>query len=197
MFTGIVETTGKVIGINREGSNLIFDISCPFVHELMPGQSVLHDGVCLTVTDVYSHHYRVVAIEETLHRTNLKYWCIEYSVNLERSMPVNGRFEGHIVQGHVDTVAVCHSITDKNGSREYHFIFDEAYSDWIVEKGSICVNGVSLTVTYAGMSEFSVAIIPYTFSHTNFNQCKVKDFVNIEFDILGKYVKRMFSMRKN
>ncbi|MEY3397483.1 MAG: hypothetical protein RL220_77 [Bacteroidota bacterium] len=195
MFTGIIEATGEVAAIEHEGSNIHIDLVAPFLHELKIDQSVAHNGVCLTVVNISEKHYRVTAIQETLDRTNLSAWKPGTIVNLERCMRLGDRLDGHIVQGHVDTTARCTSVIETNGSWLFSFDLDMANPGMIVEKGSICVNGVSLTVVNAGDQKFSVAIIPYTFEHTNFSQLQEGDPVNIEFDIIGKYVARMLSSR--
>lgn len=189
MFTGIVEGLGKVLQIEKEGTNLHFWLVSPFVAELKVDQSVSHDGVCLTVTDLDEGKYRVTAVEETLNRTNLSHWQSGTTVNLERCMPANGRFDGHIVQGHVDATAVLIGKEDHHGSWKLTFSHDPN-SGITVEKGSICVNGVSLTVLDSAVDAFSVVIIPYTWEHTNLQLLNEGDAVNIEFDILGKYMQK-------
>ncbi|MBE2246134.1 MAG: riboflavin synthase [Candidatus Competibacteraceae bacterium] len=190
MFTGIVETTGKIIDVADLGSNRQFLIQAPFLHELKIDQSVAHNGACLTVDGLSDSHYTVTAIAETLQRTNLAFLQPGNLVNLERSMKLNDRLDGHIVQGHVDTIGKVLSITSCNGSWEFEIGFDnQQYVT--VSKGSITVNGVSLTVVKSYPGGFSVAIIPYTYNHTQFVELKVSDFVNLEFDIIGKYVERL------
>jgi len=191
MFTGIIEALGIVEKIESEGSNVHFYLSSPFTHELKIDQSVSHNGVCLTVVEINNTIYKVTAIDETLQRTNLKKWKVGDKINLERCMPAGGRFDGHIVQGHVDLTATCVKKVDFNGSWKFNFEFDVQTSEVTVEKGSIAVNGVSLTVVDSYENGFSVAIIPYTYEHTNFHQINVGTQVNIEFDIIGKYVARM------
>jgi len=189
MFTGIIEAQGKVSDIIQEGTNLHFFISAPFVDELKVDQSVAHNGVCLTVADINQRIYKVTAIKETLDKTNLGKIQIGDMINLERCMPAHGRFDGHIVQGHVDTTATCVNVTDQNGSWEFDFECNHSeFAKWVVTKGSICVNGISLTVASCDTNKFRVAIIPYTFEHTNLNRVITGSLVNIEFDILGKYV---------
>ncbi|HEX8549026.1 MAG TPA: riboflavin synthase [Cytophagaceae bacterium] len=189
MFTGIVETFGVVTDIVEDASNLHFYISSDLVSELKIDQSVSHNGACLTVVDVNKGHYKVTAINETLKKTNLGELKKGDYVNLERSMQLNGRLDGHIVQGHVDQIGICTKILNDEGSTIFTFQYE--YSDNItVEKGSICVNGISLTVVDSGENEFSVAIIPYTWDNTNLKFLKVGDKVNLEFDIFGKYVKK-------
>lgn len=191
MFTGIIEALGLVEKIESEGSNVHFYLSSPFTNELKIDQSVAHNGVCLTVVEINNSIYKVTAIDETLKRTNLSKWKPGDKINLERCMPAGGRFDGHIVQGHVDLTATCVKKEDLNGSWKFYFEFDVPTSEVTVEKGSITVNGVSLTVVDSYEKGFSVAIIPYTFEHTNFHQINVGTQVNIEFDVIGKYVARM------
>lgn len=191
MFTGIIEALGLVEKIESEGSNVHFYLSSPFTNELKIDQSVAHNGVCLTVVEINNSIYKVTAIDETLKRTNLGKWKTGDKINLERCMPAGGRFDGHIVQGHVDLTATCVKKEDLNGSWKFYFEFDVPTSEVTVEKGSITVNGVSLTVVDSYEKGFSVAIIPYTYNHTNFHQINVGTQVNIEFDVIGKYVARM------
>ena len=191
MFTGIIETQGKLEAIRHEGTNVHFTLSSSFTDELRIDQSVAHDGCCLTVVDIQGKSYTVTAIQETLNKTNLGNWKVGQSVNLERCMAAGGRFDGHIVQGHVDRTAECISINDLNGSWEYTFSY--IGDQLTVEKGSITVNGVSLTVVNSQANQFSVCIIPYTYEHTNFNELKVGSTVNLEFDIIGKYVARILT----
>ncbi|UCS92812.1 riboflavin synthase [Echinicola marina] len=191
MFTGIVETMGEIKEITQEGTNIHFDISSAITGELKIDQSVAHNGVCLTVVKVEGENYRVTAIDETLQKTSLGEWEVGKKVNLERCMPANGRFDGHIVQGHVDQVGFVQHISSKDGSWLFDFSFDDTKGNVTVEKGSITINGTSLTCFNSGPGRFSVAIIPYTFEHTNFHQLKVGDKVNLEFDIVGKYIQRM------
>lgn len=189
MFTGIIEAQANLQSIYDEGSNRHLIFRCPFTNELKVDQSVSHNGVCLTVTKIIGESYDVVAVEETLKRTNLGHLKPNDKVNLERSMLANGRFDGHIVQGHVDQTAICSKIEEKDGSWIFIFEYDAVTGNITVEKGSITVNGVSLTVVDSSVGSFSVAVIPYTFDHTNFNTLKVGDTVNLEFDVLGKYIK--------
>ena len=192
MFTGIIETFGKLESIKSEGSNVHFTFSSSITHELKIDQSLAHNGVCLTVVEISGDKYKVTAIQETLQRSSLSDLKPGDLVNLERCMPANGRFDGHIVQGHVDTTAVCKSVKDLNGSFEFVFNYTpHQKSDVTVEKGSVTVNGVSLTVVQSGPDYFSVCIIPYTFEHTNFHAIQPGTRVNIEFDIVGKYVARL------
>jgi riboflavin synthase len=191
MFTGIIETIGRVAEITKEGSNTRFKIQSRISAELKIDQSVSHNGVCLTVVEIFKDVHAVVAIDETLQKSNLGALKVGDVVNLERCMLNNGRFDGHIVQGHVDQTAVLKNLQDANGSWLYTFEYDPAFGNVTVEKGSIAVNGVSLTCFNSKPSQFTVAIIPYTHEHTNFHQLKVGSIVNLEFDIIGKYVKRL------
>lgn len=189
MFTGIVEDMGVVQKIEREKENVHFTLSCSFTHELKIDQSVAHNGCCLTVVSINDDQYTVTAIHETMEKTNLGDWTVGTKVNLERCMTMGGRLDGHIVQGHVDTTAKCIEIEDQDGSWKYTFQY--ASDDVTVEKGSVTVNGTSLTVVDSKDKTFSVCIIPYTHEHTNFHTLKVGDRVNLEFDILGKYVSKL------
>lgn len=191
MFTGIIETLGTVSGMTKEGTNVRFEISSPITSELKVDQSVSHNGVCLTVVAVEGNTYSVTAIDETLKKTNLKSWAIGKKVNLERCMPANGRFDGHIVQGHVDQVGKIEKISEQDGSWIFDFAYDPNIGNMTVEKGSITVNGTSLTCFNSKNGRFSVAIIPYTYEHTNFHALQIGDEVNLEFDIIGKYIQRI------
>lgn len=191
MFTGIIEAQGEVLRMEREEGNMHLFISCPFLSELRIDQSVSHNGVCLTVCELDENFYRVTAIRETLDKTSLGELKPGDPVNLERCMPANGRFDGHIVQGHVDTVGTCTEIRDDEGSYRLWFSFPSEFENLLVEKGSICVNGVSLTVVDCGRDFFSVAIIPYTWENTNLGALQAGNSVNLEFDVLGKYVRKM------
>ncbi len=191
MFTGIIETLAKVERITRQGSNLEFTFVSTISPELRVDQSVAHNGVCLTVTSRTRDRYTVTAIDETLQRSNLGDLREGELVNIERCMPAGGRFDGHIVQGHVDTTAICRTVRDLKGSWEFVIEHKENKNFITVEKGSITVNGVSLTVVNSGENSFSVHLIPYTFEHTNFKFLKVGSVVNLEFDIVGKYVARL------
>jgi riboflavin synthase len=195
MFTGIIEATGSITSIGGEGTNRIIWIQSPISDSLKIDQSVAHEGVCLTVEAVANGAHRVTAIAETLAKTNLGQWQEGSIVNLERCMLVNGRIDGHIVQGHVDTTAVCTSRIDKIGSWEYSFEFNDAFGHLVIEKGSIAVNGTSLTIFNVGKNSFTVAIIPYTYQHTSIQQVQPGSTVNIEFDIIGKYVSRMAQVK--
>lgn len=194
MFTGIIETVGEVVELNRKGSNINYKISSQISNELQVDQSISHDGVCLTVTEVKDNNHWVTAIDETLIKSNLSDLSVGSKVNLERCMKADGRFDGHIVQGHVDTTARVISIGEKDGS--WVFTFELGKSGLIVEKGSVCINGTSLTCFDIADNKFSVAIIPYTFEYTNFNMLKINDSVNIEFDIIGKYIHQILNTRK-
>lgn len=197
MFTGIVEALGTVVGITSDRGNKTFTIESPFTQELKVDQSVSHNGVCLTVTSLQGNHYTVTAIDETLQRTNLGSLKEGDKVNLERSMIMNGRIDGHIVQGHVDCTADCISVEDRMGSWLFTFSYTASGEGYFtVEKGSVCVNGVSLTVVNSEKGRFSVAIIPFTMEHTNFSMLKEGSKVNIEFDIFGKYAAKYLSLRQ-
>ena len=191
MFTGIIETTGTITGILTNGSNKTFLISSPLANELKVDQSLSHNGVCLTVEAIKEAVHQVTAIEETLVKTDLGKWDQGSIINLERCMQLNGRLDGHIVQGHVDCTAECIAINAKEGSTEFTFSFDKKFATLIIEKGSITVNGISLTCFNITENSFTVAIIPYTFEHTNIKALRVNDRVNIEFDMLGKYINRI------
>ncbi|MGB7842789.1 MAG: riboflavin synthase [Salinimicrobium sp.] len=191
MFTGIIEELGEVSKLRKEGDNLHITIKAKIANELKVDQSVAHNGVCLTVVDTQDDHYTVTAISETLDKSNLGGLKEGDELNLERGMKVGARLDGHIVQGHVDQTAVCKKITEKNGSWEFTFEYDPQLQNITIEKGSITVNGVSLTVVNSQKSEFSVAIIPFTYEHTNFKHFKEGTVVNLEFDVIGKYVKRL------
>ncbi|MCE4216025.1 riboflavin synthase [Aquirufa antheringensis] len=191
MFTGIVEAMGSLVKTEAKGTNVEFWFTCPFTQELKVDQSLAHNGVCLTVVEIQGEQYRVTAIDETLQKTNLGDLKIGQKVNLERCMAANARFDGHIVQGHVDLTGICTEITDQNGSWEYRFSYPKSSGHVTVEKGSICVNGTSLTVVDSQDDSFTVCIIPYTYEHTVFHQLSVGDRVNLEFDILGKYIKKL------
>jgi riboflavin synthase len=191
MFTGIIETLGKVTGLREESGNLHITVSSSVSHELKIDQSVSHNGVCLTVVALGNGCHTVTAIEETLNKSNLKYLKTGDLVNLERCMQLNARLDGHIVQGHVDQTAVCTAFRALEGSWEYTFQYDASTGNVTVEKGSVSVNGISLTVVNSQPGSFSVAIIPYTFEHTNLQQVREDSVVNLEFDIIGKYVARL------
>lgn len=195
MFTGIIETLARVEKIENENSNINFTFSSKLTHELKIDQSVAHNGVCLTVVKIEENNYTVTAINETLKRTNLGTLNVGNHINIERCMPANGRFDGHIVQGHVDTTAKCVKVNDLNGSWEFVFEHEKDKNFVTVEKGSITINGVSLTVVESTNTTFSVHIIPYTFEHTNFHEIKPGSIINLEFDIIGKYVAKMLSLK--
>lgn len=191
MFTGIIETLGKVKSLQREQGNLHITVASGISHELKIDQSVAHNGVCLTVVAITDGTHTVTAIEETLNKTNLSTLQVGGLVNLERCMQMNARLDGHIVQGHVDQTAKCIGFKELDGSWEYTFEYDAANGNVTVEKGSICINGISLTVVNSGANHFSVAIIPYTYAHTNLQNVRIGDVINLEFDIIGKYVARL------
>lgn len=191
MFSGIVEETGKIVKIEREGSNIHFSLNCSFLKELKIDQSMSHNGVCLTVVKVTDDFYTVTAIQETLDKTNLGYLVVGDEVNLERSMKPDSLLDGHIVQGHVDQTATCTKVEELEGSWYYTFEYDQSKGNMTVEKGSISVNGVSLTVCNSQNNSFQVAIIPYTYQITNFHNFKVGTVVNLEFDIVGKYIQKI------
>jgi len=191
MFTGIIETLGTVTSLKKERDNLQMIIQSELSNELKIDQSVAHNGVCLTVVATGSGTHTVTAISETLNKTNLDKLKEGDLVNLERCMQMNGRLDGHIVQGHVDQTGICTELIEKNGSWEYTISYDPAVGNITVEKGSICVNGISLTVVNSREDSFSVAIIPYTYEHTNMQSLRIGDTVNLEFDIIGKYVARL------
>lgn len=194
MFTGIVEAIGEVVDIHKEGTNITFTLTCPFTNELKIDQSLSHNGVCLTVIAIEGNLYSVTAIDETLKKTNIGKLEVGSKVNLERCMPANGRFDGHIVQGHVDQIGRVTAITPQDGSWLYDFEYEPEGQNITVEKGSICINGTSLTVFNSGTNTFRVAIIPYTYEHTVFHTLKVDDIVNLEFDIVGKYIRKMMNL---
>lgn len=193
MFTGIIEKQGLVKEITKENDNLHITISSEFTSELKIDQSLAHNGVCLTVVAIDKDLYTVTAIKETLEKTNLNTLQVKDSVNLERAMKLGDRLDGHIVQGHVDQTATCIAITNENGSWRFTFSYDPNKNNVTIEKGSITINGTSLTVVNSQKNEFSVAIIPYTYEHTNFNSFKVGTEVNLEFDVIGKYVARLMN----
>jgi riboflavin synthase len=191
MFTGIIEEMGVVERLETEGSNLNLFIKSKMTAELKIDQSVAHNGVCLTVVEIKDGVYKVSAIQETLNKSNIGKLKEGDLINLERAMKLGDRLDGHLVQGHVDQTAVCTEIKDSNGSWYFTFSYDESRGNITIEKGSITVNGVSLTVVNSNKNTFSVAIIPYTYSHTNFNEISEGDLVNLEFDLVGKYLKRI------
>lgn len=196
MFTGIVESIGVVRTITTEGSNKNFWIESILTSELSIDQSLSHQGVCLTVDQIQDGQYRVTAIDETLKKTTLNEWKVGDIINLERCMVMNGRLDGHIVQGHVDTTAVCIGKLEKEGSVEFQFRFPSQYAGLVIEKGSISVNGTSLTLFNISNETFTVAIIPYTYEHTSICKVEIGTNVNIEFDIIGKYIMRQAELEK-
>jgi len=189
MFTGIIEALGEVVTINKEQENVHYTLSSPFTNELKIDQSVAHEGVCLTVIAIENNTYTVTAIQETLNKTNLKNWKVGKKVNLERCMRLGERLDGHIVQGHVDKTGICTKIEQQEGSWKYTIAYTG--SEITVEKGSVTLNGVSLTVVDSHNDSFSVCIIPFTYEHTSFHAINIGDEVNIEFDVIGKYVARL------
>ena len=194
MFTGIIETLGIITAIRKENENIHVSIASSITNELKIDQSVAHNGICLTVVAIENNTYTVTAIQETILKTNLGDWKINDIVNLERAMKLGDRLDGHIVQGHVDHIGICKSITETNGSWLFTFDYDSTYKNITIEKGSITVNGVSLTVVNSKVTEFSVAIIPYTFENTNFKNYKIGTKINLEFDVIGKYVTKLHSL---
>ena len=196
MFTGIIETIGTIEEVTSAGTNKTYWISSPLSQEFKVDQSVSHNGVCLTVEEIQGNRHRVTAIAETLQKSNLDHWKTGHLVNIERCMLMNGRLDGHIVQGHVDTTAVCIDKKALEGSWEFRFRFPAEFAMLVIEKGSISMNGISLTIFNVTHNEFSVAIIPYTFEHTNIKTIEPSVAVNIEFDIMGKYVNRILSLNK-
>lgn len=194
MFTGIIETLGEVKNIQKNNSNIDFTFKSDFTQELKIDQSVAHSGVCLTVVSIEDDNYTVTAIQETLDKTNLGHLKTGDLVNLERGMRMNAHLDGHIVQGHVDQTAVCEKIEDQDGSWKFTFKYSPEQKNVTIEKGSITINGVSLTVVDSELDAFSVAIIPFTYEHTTFKYIKVGDTVNLEFDVIGKYVKRLMQL---
>ncbi|KGO90373.1 riboflavin synthase [Flavobacterium suncheonense] len=195
MFTGIIETLGTIREIRKDNENLHVTLSASITPELKIDQSVSHNGICLTVVAIRDDQYTVTAIKETIEKTNLGEWKVGDVVNLERAMKLGDRLDGHIVQGHVDQTGICKKIEDANGSIYFTFEYDKTQNNITIEKGSITVNGVSLTVVNSKENEFSVAIIPYTLEHTNFKNFKVGTKINLEFDVVGKYVARLHGLR--
>ena len=193
MFTGIIEATGLITDIRQQGTNKTFWISSPLAPELKVDQSLCHNGVCLTVEEVSGDSYQVTAIAETLAKTTLDSWKTGDELNLERCMQLNGRLDGHIVQGHVDGTGVCTEQAQKDGSWEYRIEFPPAFAALVIEKGSICMDGISLTVFNVSQNAFSIAIIPYTYEHTNIKQLIKDRGVNLEFDVIGKYIARQIT----
>jgi riboflavin synthase len=193
MFTGIIETLGVIQEIKKDKDNIHITVNSSITSELQIDQSVAHNGICLTVVALNDTFYTVTAIDETIKKTNLAYWKQGESINLERAMKLGDRLDGHIVQGHVDQTGTCIAAEETNGSWSYTFEYDETLNNITIEKGSITVNGVSLTVVNSKKNQFSVAIIPYTYEHTNFNSFKVGTKINLEFDVIGKYVARLYA----
>ena len=196
MFTGIIETLGIIKDLKKDNNNLNITVFSCITHELKIDQSVAHNGVCLTVIAINNGEYTVTAIKETIEKTNLADWKVGDLLNLERAMKLGDRLDGHIVQGHVDQTGICKSIEEANGSCYFTFEYGSNLNNITIEKGSITVNGVSLTVVNSKEKEFSVAIIPYTFEHTNFKNVKIGTTINLEFDVVGKYVARLYSLRQ-
>jgi len=197
MFTGIIEKVGVVKEVTESGKNRIFWILSSLAEELKPDQSISHNGVCLTVEEVIPPLHRVTAVEETLNKTTLGNWTPGTSINLERALQPNGRLDGHFVQGHVDATATCTDITSKEGSTEYTFLIDNPFQGLIIEKGSITVNGISLTTFNTSDNNFTVAIVPYTSEYTNMKMLTTGSKVNIEFDMIGKYLEKIILKQKN
>ena len=194
MFTGIIETLGTIQDLRKENENVHVTIQSSLTKELKIDQSVAHNGVCLTVIAIDNDTYTVTAIQETINKTNLSDWKVNDVVNLERAMMLGSRLDGHIVQGHVDQIAICKNVEETNGSWAFTFEYDASLSNITIEKGSVTVNGVSLTVVNSKAKEFSVAIIPYTYENTNFHSFKIGTKVNLEFDVIGKYVARLHAL---
>ncbi|UOX34695.1 riboflavin synthase [Flavobacterium sediminilitoris] len=196
MFTGIIETLGTIKEITKDKENLHIKLNSNITNELKIDQSVAHNGICLTVVAIKDSEYTVTAIKETIEKTNISSWKENDVINLERAMKLGDRLDGHIVQGHVDQIGICKEITETNGSWYFTFEYDEASNNITIEKGSITINGTSLTVVNSKRNEFSVAIIPYTYENTNFKHYKVGTIINLEFDVLGKYIKRIQELQK-
>ena len=196
MFTGIIEAFGKIVNLKKDQENLHLRLDSPLTRELKIDQSLAHNGVCLTVVDTSGDQYTVTAIQETLEKTNLGKLKIGDLVNLERAMTMNSRLDGHIVQGHIDQTGFCSGIDFRQGSWFFDFEYNQHQKNITIDKGSVCVNGVSLTVVKSKLNKFSVAIIPYTYDHTNFHQIQKGDAVNIEFDMIGKYISKLYDLHK-
>lgn len=196
MFTGIIETIGTIKEIEKDNDNLHITVDSSITKELKIDQSVAHNGICLTVINIDENSYTVTAIKETIEKTNIANWKEKDAVNLERAMKLGDRLDGHIVQGHVDQTGICKEIKEANGSWYFTFEYDPTLHNITIEKGSITINGTSLTVVNSKLNEFSVAIIPYTYEHTNFNTFQPGTVVNLEFDVIGKYVKRIHELQK-
>ena len=195
MFTGIVETMGEIVAVNQNKANLQLTLHSNFTAELQVDQSIAHNGVCLTVVEISGEEYTVDVIAETINKTNIANWNVGTKINLERSLTLQNPLDGHIVQGHVDTVLQCVNKQDEQGSYRYTFSFADELATYLIPKGSICINGVSLTIAHLADQEFSVAIIPYTYEHTSFHQLQIGDYVNVEFDVVGKYINRIAQFR--
>jgi riboflavin synthase len=195
MFTGIIENLAKIDSIKKNKKNLDITLSSSLTSEFKIDQSISHNGICLTVVNINESHYTVTAIEETINKTTISKWRVGDAVNLERAMKIGGRLDGHMIQGHVDQIGQCIHVETMDGSWEYTIQYEKS-ENITVEKGSIAINGVSLTVIDSRPNQFKVAIIPYTFEHTSFNKLKKNDYVNLEFDILGKYLSKMISNYK-
>jgi len=196
MFTGIIETIGQIKDVSSNGTNKSFWIESSITHELRVDQSVAHNGVCLTIEDIQDGVYKTTAIQETLEKTNLNQWSVGTHINLERSLQLSGRLDGHFVQGHVDTVGTLLKKKDLNGSWELIIDFPKKFASLLIEKGSICLEGISLTIFAVKKSTFKVAIIPYTWQHTNLQFLNEKETINLEFDLLGKYINRKLSLKR-
>jgi riboflavin synthase len=196
MFTGIIENSGVIERVSERGGNRTFVVRSPLAHELKIDQSLSHNGVCLTVEAIDNDLYQVTAVAETLIKTNAGSWVAGSLVNLERAMIMNGRLDGHLVQGHIDTTGTCIRVEDQDGSWLFEFGFPEKFASLVIEKGSIAVNGISLTAWNVQKDSFAVAIIPYTYEHTNFRQVKKGDSVNLEFDMVGKYIHRFQTLNQ-
>lgn len=195
MFTGIIEAIGIIKEVISNGSNKTFWVESPLSPDLKVDQSLSHSGVCLTVEEINGGLHRVTTIDETLQKTNINYWKTGSIINLERCLSINSRLDGHFVQGHVDTTGICKKRNEKEGSREFEFVFPKKFAELVIEKGSICVNGISLTIYNVKKKSFCAAIIPYTFEHTNIKEIVPGDIVNLEFDIIGKYLLRSLSLK--
>jgi riboflavin synthase len=193
MFTGIIETLGTIQEIRKEKDNIHITVNSSITDELKIDQSVAHNGICMTVVAIQESNYTVTAIGETIKKTTISHWQTNENVNLERAMKLGDRLDGHIVQGHVDQIGTCIVAKETNGSWFYTFEYDESLGNLTIEKGSVTVNGVSLTVVDSGKNKFSVAIIPYTYEHTNFKNIEIETKVNLEFDVIGKYVSKLYS----
>lgn len=197
MFTGIIETTGQITNQSNRGTNKTFIIRSEISHLLKPDQSVSHNGICLTVESVNNGSHTVTTVQETALKTNSGLWKVGEIINLERCLQINSRLDGHFVQGHVDTTAECLQVTDLDGSFEYRFRLPDSFSELIIEKGSISINGISLTIYNLTTNEFSVSIIPYTYHHTNMSSVEAGTLVNVEFDMIGKYINRKLNLNSS